>query len=751
MALPPMFVHPTTGELLNPNTGYPVGEDPSVFPGGKSPFLSPEQQQPLPQSPVDPRAELSDADVLQQAAVSAGHIQPPSLPPPVAQELQGAPGGLQGSDVAGRLSPETLPPAGAVVEAPGQEYNPADTQEEIVAARQQVANEANDLRNKAAENRAVAKVGQERDLANMVGERIDKRAADRKKHMDALDKTGELKNPFANVSTPLKIGAVVAGAIGGFLSVSTGSGKNQFLDTLQGVIDRDLAMQKANIDREIDKLMKKDASLDSQLELDFRKDLMKTSAEYSTLLATADIMETRAKGLSSNDSDKALELLQAVALYREQAAERRALAEMKIKKGSGVGGKTKIPPGYSGEDTGQVYIDRGQKVYASDMQVRDPDRWDKINNELIDVPIIKTGTKERFAGFRLGNAEVADKIMSGLQSAKLVQIQAHRILELATDPDTGELRSPTEMARFFGNTPEGAAAAQEFGRMMVALKDSWKLGAIQKPDENLIKGFTGENPVDFVANMTTLAGRNQLLPMMRGLASGEQIRLKSEYSGYVPAGYEIDWNAQLPTRAESTSDIKARRSEESQTGEPFNLKKTSKNIVDQFPGVGPTVSPLSQEEVDSVQADEIDRIFDAGIAGRDWARKGITSEQIAAKGAVTPEQAISELETLAKEYAPFPSKGPTRPGARVFNAGTGEYEKVGEQSGSVNRFSPEVHSHIQAKIKKLKEALAVGGKVKETVKERASSKKEFYEPGTKPQKPGIIKTESDRIIKKYGK
>jgi hypothetical protein len=75
--------------------------------------------------------------------------------------------------------------------------------------------------------------------------------ADAERMKQEIEEVSELV-PFSDkLNTLGKIGAIIAGALGGYLAVSTGSGRNMFNEELDKVIDRDLAIQKEKIRRRV--------------------------------------------------------------------------------------------------------------------------------------------------------------------------------------------------------------------------------------------------------------------------------------------------------------------------------------------------------------------------------------------------------------------------------------------------------------------------------------------------------------------
>ncbi len=402
--LPPMYIDPVTGQLLNPQTGLPV--NPDMGPGPLTDEAPPQPLQsagPLPQAlPVlGGTVAPSPPSEAPGASLQGGS---PALPPAVAPELtgfQGRGGLVPGGSIP--APPEQVPQQ-EVGPEPGIIATPTSTGTTAVGSER--LHQSGQTGVAASELEGAAGVSQAQSFANANIERFKRHEAETAELKAKFDQLPQLENPFANASTPVKLASIIGGAIGGFLSVSTGSGKNSFVETMQGVIDRDIAMQQANISREFDKLLKREDTLERQLELGFQKDLAIGAVDVATLTGAAKILREKAAGLEQTAQGQFL-LAQAQRLD-EEARLKYALSMAKIDKRPGPGSGAPRPvPGDTENLSPSLIWDTARYRWVDPNDPKDFDLYESVasgtkTNQLVRLEGIEIVAKDIFGRERRG-------------------------------------------------------------------------------------------------------------------------------------------------------------------------------------------------------------------------------------------------------------------------------------------------------------------------------------------------------------
>lgn len=265
-----MYVHtdPATGELIYVPAGEPDFDDSLL--GVPQPAESPQEDIGT-MPPMHTRASSDELlqqshNLLQNAQSPLGLApteapgqtppeqlagqQPPYVPPPVAPELAGAPGALPPDDAAlleqsfaqqqGLAAPEQelLDPYGPpTIDAPGAPGAVIDAYDALTPAEKFIVDETE------------AKQREQDDVAAALEERNIEHAKERERISAEMEQLSEIKPWADRVGTGKRIAAVIGGALGGFLAVTTGSGRNMFMESLERTIESDMQIQEKNLEK----------------------------------------------------------------------------------------------------------------------------------------------------------------------------------------------------------------------------------------------------------------------------------------------------------------------------------------------------------------------------------------------------------------------------------------------------------------------------------------------------------------------
>lgn len=247
---------------------------------GAVPATDPMAPEPAPMTP-----EERDAELLQLAASTyEGGLQPEAPPEPDVQ--YGAdyavpqPGGGEQVDQGPVVSQIQTSPSGQPNLHPsriGTEYV-AGANEGMAASARGGEIQSQALHAKAEGDYALSEGVHEANVAR--AEAIANATAERERRVEEASK---LKDFWENSSTPMKVLSIVGGMLGGFLAPGRG-GRNYFNEQLEGTIQRDLQIQKHNIDQELNKIEKLYQGEMTQADIMYARDMAHAELDAAAYL-----------------------------------------------------------------------------------------------------------------------------------------------------------------------------------------------------------------------------------------------------------------------------------------------------------------------------------------------------------------------------------------------------------------------------------------------------------------------------------
>tara|TARA_R110002020_G_scaffold207256_3_gene412682 strand:+ start:21931 stop:24108 length:2178 start_codon:yes stop_codon:yes gene_type:complete len=376
--------------------------------------------------------------------------------------------------------------------------------------------------------------------------------------------------------------------LGGLIAPMQG-GRNVALETVQRQMDREVQIEMENKRKRMQGLQKRrglvqDESAEvgkemvaadlimakklkafgTQLQagLDSQMIPAEKKAEMTKLLGEINVAQGQFQMKASREISRV-----AIEKYKAETAR---MAKRKSKGGGGKGG------GGKGSGKGVVAAAKASPLYFDvatgstvDFNQLPGKEQTRARKELAQIPMVDKENGTVMRGIRGLRPEQAKQIQKAWGDRNKVRTGTQRILALLNQVD-GSDRLVIGGA---SKTAQGGQLQAEFTQLMVALKDQWELGAIQKPDERLLEGAMGANPTDAFAFIADKLNVNQIEAVMQNLQSGGNLRMKTSILS--EAGLPDSFEIKMP-RFDATSDIEQRHRKQA----PASVKERKGNATE---------------------------------------------------------------------------------------------------------------------------------------------------------------------------
>lgn len=431
--------------------------------------------------------------------------------------------------------------------------------------------------------------------------------AEQAKRVKLENKRGEVTNRIraeveSNVKKPSPSALALVGVFLNGLIAPMQGGKNVALETVQRQMQREVDVDIENrrvrmkgLQQEKGMLLDEEAGIEKQaiakdimLAQKYKGFRMQLEAKLLTPGLTAKVkgdMSTLIGQLNERGGlheMKAAKEMYARMLKAQELADKRNIAAAKARKGSGGGGNKKGPKGgvVSEAQNSPLYYDAATG-HTVDFTGMDPAEQKVARGELAQIPIVDSSTGNVLRGIRGLDDKQAQGIRKVWKDRNNVRLGSQRILSLLGSA-TGSDR--TSIGGAFTSV-DGALLEAEFTHLMVALKDQWELGAIQKPDEKLMEGAMGMKPSKAWAFLADKMSLNQIEGVIKGMQSRGGLKMKTDILS--DAGLPAHMQIQMP-RYDATSDLdQSAREQAPQTNEEVqgNLSALTQALNDGDEGV----------------------------------------------------------------------------------------------------------------------------------------------------------------------
>ncbi len=514
---------PFLRDLINQSLGLGAQEAAGLPP---EPVLPPEQPVLPPEpAPVDPYAP---------EPVVAAPPEPVVAPAPITPAE-----GYQQQAARGNEAFEAAQAAGekqvAGLEAQGEAVKQATDAQ--VAVDEQTRRDDAELAEAAAASERITQEVHQRSIDNL-----------RAREQEIANTPIDSDRLWNSKSAPQKIAGIFAAMASGFMAPHTG-GRNLFLEQLDKEIDRDVQLQRADRNAQLQSLGRERADLDQQLTLDRQQDILdlgtkkaKKQAALNKLLS----LQTQVQGTQqeavvqqhigelqrsiARDEQAQAAKLQDQYAKQDIANKKLALEQKKLelkarkKAGSGTGrGATRV----GATTPGMRILDpkTGQQIDMSKFEAGGTDRG-RIDNGTVSGGFVmerRDGTDAGSDGIFVGSPEQAKEFSKLVRNGRRSVGQAARLLKLLPgDAGSGGI-AVGELS-----TGDAARIRGQWVEMAMQLKESYNLGVLTGPDMGLIMDATGGDPTKLTGAILNKVSLNHVRSVLENMVGGRNELMQNE-------------------------------------------------------------------------------------------------------------------------------------------------------------------------------------------------------------------------------